>query len=364
MHLSGKTTKRPRSNRGEIAHGAIAAVLATSIIGIIFMAIIGGAATMQAMKSGGAQLVKIAKAEYDRGEADGTHNSGGEKYWKFAGFGSREAWCGCFVGYCASQAGLVAGETMPSGYPLALNWATFYKEHPDKGTVHARGDGYTPQAGDIAVRGNIELGVSNHVGIVEKVDENGVMWTYEGNSGDATAHREWPAGPANSNWDYYVHITAWPNSAVGDIAIPETYEGKRVGYVADYEWDLDSHSFNSGGPEGAVERMYEEAGSVKIDGFNTLNGRYLIACTQKFGSVGDMIDWTFDDGSVLQTIMIDTKDETWAHGTPACEWGHIEGNDVKVLEFCGEVGGSGNAYDRLGKSGTRVTGATNRGSIL
>lgn len=325
----------------------------------------GVAATTAYLSSnnGAQSFVRIAKAEYDRGEADGTHNSGGQRYWSFAGFGSREAWCGCFVGYCAAQAGLTPGTDMPSGYPLALSWATFYAEHPDKGTVHRRGDGYRPVAGDVAVRGSMESGTSNHVGIVEKVDDAGNLWTYEGNHGDATAHVQFGA-PEVANWDYYVHITAWPMSAVGDIAIPETYEGKRVGYVADYEWDLDTHSFSGGGPEAAVERMYEEAGSVKTDGFNTLNGRYLIACTQKFGSVGDMIDWTFDDGTVLQTIMIDTKDETWAHGTPACEWGHVEGNDVKVLEFCGEVGGSGNAYDRLGKSGRRVTGATNRGSVL
>ena len=48
---------------------------------------------------GNGQLVTIAKSQLG--------NEGGQKFWSWYGFDSREEWCACFVSWCADQAGLI-----------------------------------------------------------------------------------------------------------------------------------------------------------------------------------------------------------------------------------------------------------------
>ena len=40
-------------------------------------------------------------------------NEGGQKFWSWYGFTSREEWCACFVHWCADQAGLIQKGAVP-----------------------------------------------------------------------------------------------------------------------------------------------------------------------------------------------------------------------------------------------------------
>lgn len=68
------------------------------------------------------------------------------------------------------------------------------------------------------------------------------------------------------------------------------------------------------------------------EGFGVVNGRYVIACTTTFGSVGDYVDFYQDDGIIIPCIIGDEKsgkDENWN------EWGHFieKINDTNIIEF-------------------------------
>lgn len=87
-------------------------------------------------------------------------NAGGELYWSWYGFDGRVEWCACFVSWCADQCGF----TPEAGQIIFFDW---------------EGDGET-----------------DHVGIVERC-ENGIVYTVEGNSGDACRQRSYPVGSSS-----------------------------------------------------------------------------------------------------------------------------------------------------------------------
>lgn len=112
------------------------------------------------------RIVEIAKAQIG--------NIGGEKYWKWYGFNSRVAWCACFVSWCAEQSGDL-DVTIPrfSGVDYGMTW---YQEQG-----RWRNLGYIPISGEIVFFDWDYDNDSDHVGIVEKV-ENNILYIIEGNS--------------------------------------------------------------------------------------------------------------------------------------------------------------------------------------
>ena len=119
-------------------------------------------------------------------------NVGGEPYWSWYGFNSRVEWCACFVSWCADQCGYIEAGICPK-YAGCSNGVQWFKDRgkwldntaePAPGMViffdwdNKGGSG--PQDGE-----------PDHTGIVEKVD-NGMIYTVEGNSGDACRERMCP----------------------------------------------------------------------------------------------------------------------------------------------------------------------------
>ncbi|MEG0709305.1 MAG: lysozyme family protein [Longicatena sp.] len=102
-------------------------------------------------------------------------NVGGKPYWEWYGFNSRVEWCACFISWCAEQAGLIENGIIPKfAYcPTGIQW------FKDKGRWQNRN--YVPTSGDIIFFDWENDGISDHVGIVEKV-ENNIIYTIEGNS--------------------------------------------------------------------------------------------------------------------------------------------------------------------------------------
>ena len=114
-------------------------------------------------------------------------NVGGEPYWSWYGFNSRVEWCACFVSWCANECGYIDAGVVPkfAGCIQGSNW---FKE---RGLWQ---DGsFTPSAGHIIFFDWEGDGETDHVGIVERV-ENGTVYTVEGNSGNACKQNSYSIG--------------------------------------------------------------------------------------------------------------------------------------------------------------------------
>lgn len=122
---------------------------------------------MQYYHIGNHDVVQIAQSQIG--------NIGGRPYWSWYGFNSRVEWCACFVSWVMNEAGLIEDGTVPKfAYcPTGIQW---FKQHDQW-----QGRQYTPASGDIIFFDWQNDGISDHVGIVEKV-ENGTVYTIEGNS--------------------------------------------------------------------------------------------------------------------------------------------------------------------------------------
>lgn len=121
-------------------------------------------------------------------------NVGGEPYWSWYGFNSRVEWCACFVSWCANECGYIDTGVIPK-FAGCVNGVQWFK---DRGQWQ---DGSAePVPGMIIFfdwdnkgSSGAQDGLSDHVGIVEKV-ENGIVYTVEGNSGDSCRQRQYSVG--------------------------------------------------------------------------------------------------------------------------------------------------------------------------
>lgn len=124
---------------------------------------------------GNSAIVKSALKEL----AESPHD-GGEKYWRWYGFNGRVEWCAIFVSYNAEKAGVKMDRFAycPTGienFKAKNQWLE---------------GGKLPKSGNIIFFDWDGDSISDHVGIVEKV-ENGVVYTIEGNSGDKIAKQNY-----------------------------------------------------------------------------------------------------------------------------------------------------------------------------
>ena len=134
----------------------------------------------RAFTAGGNQvIVEIASAQVG--------NKGGQPYWSWYGFKSRIAWCACYVSWCADQCGYIDAGIIPK-FSLCSDGVAWFKKN---GQWQDRN--YLPQAGDLIFFDWEGDGRCNHVGIVEKC-EDGVVYTIEGNSGNACKRQHYPVG--------------------------------------------------------------------------------------------------------------------------------------------------------------------------
>lgn len=111
---------------------------------------------------GNSQIVSIAMSQLG--------NEGGEKFWSWYGFSSREEWCACFVSWCADQSGLIANGTAPR-FSLCSDGMGWFQS-----SGRWQGNTFQPSAGTIIFFDWNGDGNPDHVGIVEKC-ENGKVYT-------------------------------------------------------------------------------------------------------------------------------------------------------------------------------------------
>ena len=125
---------------------------------------------------GNGQLVTIAKSQLG--------NEGGQKFWSWYGFDSREEWCACFVSWCADQAGLIQRGAVPK-FSLCTDGKNWFQNQG-----RWQGAGSMPSPGAIIFFDWDHDGMCDHVGIVERCDGT-TVYTVEGNSGDAVRERNY-----------------------------------------------------------------------------------------------------------------------------------------------------------------------------
>lgn len=121
-------------------------------------------------------------------------NVGGEPYWSWYGFESRVAWCHCFVSWCADQCGYLEAGIIPNtaGCCAGVDWFKAKGQWVD-GSVEPVPGMIIYFDWDNKGDSGPQDGFSDHVGIVEKV-ENGYVYTVEGNTGDSCAERQYTIG--------------------------------------------------------------------------------------------------------------------------------------------------------------------------
>ena len=144
--------------------------------------------------SGNQAIVEIALTQLG--------NEGGQPYWSWYGFEGRVEWCACFVSWCADQCGYLESGIVPK-FSLCSDGVNWFNSNGQW-----QGKDYEPKAGDIIFfdwSNDGQDGDADHVGIVEKC-ENGVVYTVEGNSGDACKIKSYPL---NSQYIHGYGLMNW-----------------------------------------------------------------------------------------------------------------------------------------------------------
>lgn len=135
------------------------------------------------ISAGDGEIVSVALSQVG--------NVGGQPYWSWYGFDGCVEWCACFVSWCANECGYIESGVIPK-FAGCVNGVQWFKDRGQWADNTAE-----PTAGQIIFFDwddeNGQDGESDHVGIVEKV-ENGIVYTVEGNSGDACRQRQYPVG--------------------------------------------------------------------------------------------------------------------------------------------------------------------------
>lgn len=129
---------------------------------------------------GNSDIVEVARQQIG--------NIGGQPYWSWYGFSSRVEWCACFVSWCANECGYIQAGIIPKFAGCQAEGVSWFKTC---GLWKDRG--YTPKTGDIIFFdwADSNDGQADHVGIIERV-ENNKVYTIEGNTrGDMCKQNEY-----------------------------------------------------------------------------------------------------------------------------------------------------------------------------
>lgn len=144
-------------------------------------------AVLYGIYSGDDAIVKAALSQVG--------NVGGEPYWSWYGFNSRVEWCACFVSWCFNECGYLDTGIAPkfAGCVGGVEWFRSRGQWADNTVKPAPGMIVFFDWNDPNGASGPQDGEADHVGIVEKC-ENGIVYTIEGNSGDACRQNQYPVG--------------------------------------------------------------------------------------------------------------------------------------------------------------------------
>ena len=173
----------------------IAAIFALSIPMLISIAVpVMLGVSSSAAGGNGAAIVEVAKSEYDDYVAADIH--GGDKYraWINGGAADGAPWCATFVSWCANECGFIESGIVPKNGAV-LGFLDYYRSHPDMGAVFD-GNAYSRVPGDFIVwQRSLDPDsiIESHIGIVERVGDEGRVYTIEASPRTPTRALAWPA---------------------------------------------------------------------------------------------------------------------------------------------------------------------------
>ena len=328
-----------------------------------------------------AKLVSIAEGEIGNNEANGTH----QKYLSFLGFGPSTAWCAAFVSWCANEAGIDI-----SIIPHTASVSSFLSYFTKQDVFQSITSDYKPVPGDLIIW---KAKGRSHIGIVKEYDQgNDRLITIEGNSSNAVRQNIYSFSSLESHGVVGFAHPNYPVTNNEDDSEATNLSGRVInipnglGTHATREFDLASteseisysrsqmkccrkitnpYAFPEGSSQRKVQNIWIQNGAKHDSkGFCKLQGRYVVATTSTFGTIGTKVDFYMSSGTVLHVVLGDSKAQTkaWYDLHPANKWGHSNGKNI--IEFMGKNSIGDNPYYTLNLNGQTVVKAVIGGSIL
>lgn len=231
----------------------------------------------------------------------------------------------------------------------------------------ARGKfGTTPRVGALVVYGP---GGESHIGLVESTSGSGIndYVSIEGNTSGATGGLAARKQYGNRRSDVYgfcyidypaATATAGSGTAISGTTVNIPSSVPQTGITGNYTCYPQFYGrWNAGTTQRRVSEIWGQKGKAgSPENIATIDGYYLIAVTQKFGQVGDVVCVVLANGTRINCMIADEKDPGDSNYT---EWGHdLGGGKADVIEWESMVYGFPNVDKWRGQ---RVTTIINGG---
>lgn len=231
----------------------------------------------------------------------------------------------------------------------------------------ARGKfGTTPKTGALVVYGP---GGGSHIGLVESVSGSGIndYVSIEGNTSGATGGLAARKQYGNRRSDAYgfcyidypvTTISVGSGTAISGTTVNIPSSVPQTGITGNYTCYPQFYGrWNAGTTQRRISEIWGQKGKTgSPENIATIDGYYLIAVTQKFGQVGDIVCVVLANGTRINCMIADEKNPGDSNYT---EWGHdLGGGKADVIEWESMVYGFPNVDKWRGQ---RVTTIINGG---
>ena len=231
----------------------------------------------------------------------------------------------------------------------------------------ARGKfGTTPKTGALVVYGP---GGGSHIGLVESVSGSGIndYVSIEGNTSGATGGLAARKQYGNRRSDVYgfcyidypvTTISVGSGTAISGTTVNIPSSVPQTGITGNYTCYPQFYGrWNAGTTQRRISEIWGQKGKTgSPENIATIDGYYLIAVTQKFGQVGDLVCVVLANGTRINCMIADEKNPGDSNYT---EWGHdLGGGKADVIEWESMVYGFPNVDKWRGQ---RVTTIINGG---
>ena len=231
----------------------------------------------------------------------------------------------------------------------------------------ARGKfGTTPKNGALVVYGP---GGGSHIGLVESVSGSGIndYVSIEGNTSGATGGLAARKQYGNRRSDIYgfcyidypvTTISVGSGTAISGTTVNIPSSVPQTGITGNYTCYPQFYGrWNAGTTQRRISEIWGQKGKTgSPENIATIDGYYLIAVTQKFGQVGDIVCVVLANGTRINCMIADEKNPGDSNYT---EWGHdLGGGKADVIEWESMVYGFPNVDKWRGQ---RVTTIINGG---
>lgn len=216
--------------------------------------------------------------------------------------------------------------------------------------------GSTPQPGALVIYGG-----SGHIGIVESVSGNSWV-SIEGNLSDTVKRSNGPSCSTVLGFCYIDYpvttTTTGSGTAISGTTINIPSSVPQTGITGNYTCYPQFYGrWNAGTTQRRISEIWGQKGKTgSPENIATIDGYYLIAVTQKFGQVGDVVCVVLANGTRINCMIADEKNPGDSNYT---EWGHdLGGGKADVIEWESMVYGFPNVDKWRGQ---RVTTIINGG---